>query len=237
MNKIINILRKYLEGFLELFYPEFCVACDENLLSQEKVLCTSCLYKLPRTHFHKVSGNPIEQAFWGRQEIERATAYYFFKKASVYQKLLHQLKYHGKSEVGIEMGRQFGAEIANEDAFKNVDYIIPVPLHPKKERKRGYNQSEMIAQGMAEFLEGELETKVLVRKTYTETQTKKERYERWENVKEVFGCKYPEKIEGKHVLLVDDVMTTGATLEGCTLVLKDAANVKVSVACLAYTAI
>ncbi len=237
MQKFIKIVMQYLEGFLELFYPEFCVACDENLVSQEKVLCTSCLYKLPRTHFHKVPGNPIEQAFWGRQPIEKATAYFFFKKASKYRKLLHQLKYHNRSEIGVEMGRQFGAEIAHEEAFKTVDYIIPVPLHPKKERKRGYNQSEVIAQGMAEFLDGELETKVLIRKVFTETQTKKERFERWENVKDVFGCNNPEKIEGKHVLLVDDVMTTGATLEGCTLVLQEAANVKVSVACLAYTAI
>lgn len=237
MNKTISIAKQYLEGFIELFYPEFCVACDENLVSQEKVLCTSCLYKLPRTHFHKAPGNPIEQAFWGRQTIERATAYFFFKKASKYQKLLHSLKYRNCSEVGIEMGRQFGAELALEPAFNEIDYIVPVPLHKKKERKRGYNQSEMIAKGMTEFLAAKLETKVLLRKVFTQTQTKKERFERWENVKEVFVCINPEKIEGKHILLVDDVMTTGATLEGCTLVLKEVANVKVSIACLAYTAI
>lgn len=237
MKKLIKFIKKQVVSLLELFYPEFCVTCNANLVNQETVICTSCLYKLPRTHFHKALGNPVEQSFWGRQQIERATSYFFFQKESRYQKLLHQLKYHNRPDIGIEMGRQFGAEIAKEEAFKTVDYIIPVPLHSKKEYKRGYNQSKVIAQGMEEFLDGKLDTKLLIRKQFTETQTKKGRYERWENVREVFGCNTPEKIEGKHILLVDDVMTTGATIEGCALILHEAANVKISVATLAYAAI
>jgi len=237
MNKGFKFLKNHLNSFIELFYPEFCVTCDTSLVNQEKVICTSCLYKLPRTHFHKAPGNPVEQSFWGRQQIERATSYFFFIKESRYQKLLHQLKYHNRPDIGIEMGRQFGAEIANEETFKTVDYIVPVPLHPKKEYKRGYNQSKVIGQGMAEFLDGKLDTKLLKRKQYTETQTKKGRYERWENVREVFACDNAKKIEGKHILLVDDVLTTGATIEGCALILHEAANVKISVATLAYAAI
>lgn len=237
MNKIIKRITLYINGFIGLFYPETCVACNHKLVTQEKVLCTGCLYKLPRTHFHKAPGNPIEQSFWGRQQIERATAYFFFKKDSVYQKLLHLLKYHNRSDVGIEMGRQFGAELMKSDEFMAIDYIVPVPLHKKKERKRGYNQSTLICEGMAEFLNAKLDEKILIRTSFTETQTKKDRYERWENVEKVFKCSQADKIEGKHVLIVDDVITTGATIEGCAQVLHNAANVKVSVAALAYAAI
>lgn len=237
MKRFIQRIKLYINDFLGLIYPEVCVTCNTKLVTQETIICTKCLYKLPRTNFHKVPGNPIEQSFWGRQQIERATAYFFFQKASIYQKLLHQLKYHNRSDVGVEMGRQFGAELAKSADFMNIDYIIPVPLHKKKERMRGYNQSEVIAKGMAEFLNGILDKKILIRKNFTETQTQKGRFERWENVKNVFECKQAKKIEGKHVLIVDDVMTTGATIEGCAYVLHEAANVKISVATLAYAAI
>lgn len=237
MGKFKKRIALYVNDFLGLIYPERCVACDNKLITQERVLCTSCLYKLPRTHFHKVPGNPIEQSFWGRQSIERATAYFFFKKASIYQTLLHQLKYHGHADVGIEMGRQFGAELMKSDDFMSIDYIVPVPLHKKKKRKRGYNQSALIAEGMAEFLNAELDEGILIRTSFTETQTKKGRYERWENVEKVFKCKKTKKIEGKHLLIVDDVLTTGATIEGCIQVIHKAANVKISVATLAYAAI
>lgn len=237
MQKFIKLVKLYANDFLGLFYPEFCVACDANLITQEKVLCTHCLYQIPRTKFHKKPDNPMEQSFWGRQQIEHACAFFFFNKESKYQKLLHQLKYHNRPDIGFELGREFGAELLRSDHFTDVDYIIPVPLHKKKLHKRGYNQSEMIAQGMAEMLNTKLDTKILIRTTFTETQTKKGRYERWENVEKVFKCKSPDLIEGKHVLIVDDVMTTGATIEGCAHVLHKAANVKISVATLAYAAI
>lgn len=237
MNKFIQRLKLYINDFIGLFYPEFCVTCNSKLVTQEKVICTACLYKIPRTHFHKTPGNPVEQSFWGRQQIERATAYFFFKKASIYQKLLHQLKYHNRSDIGIEMGRQFGAELMKSDDFMAIDYIVPVPLHKKKLRKRGYNQSDLIAEGMSEFLNAKLDTDILKRSAFTETQTKKGRYERWENVEKVFICANPQKTENKHVLIVDDVLTTGATIEGCAQVLHSAANVKISVATLAYAAI
>jgi ComF family protein len=237
MKKILDVGREYFHGFLSLFYPEFCVACGKNLLDQEVVLCTKCEYEMPRTHFHKVPGNPVEQSFWGRVPIERATSYIFFKKAGKYQKLVHQLKYHGREDVGLQMGRLFAVELKGVEPFASVDYLLPVPLHPKKQKKRGYNQSEVIARGMQEFLNAEIDTSVLLRTSFTETQTKKSRYERWENIEKVFEVRHPEKVEGKHVLLVDDVLTTGATLEGCAQVLKTAANVKVSLATLGYAAL
>jgi len=230
MNKILL----YLKSFLSLFYPELCAACGDNLVSNEKVLCTKCLYELPRTYFHKVPGNPMEQVFWGRVDIFRASALYFFKKKSKYQHLLHLLKYNNRKDIGIELGRLYGSELIDEDDFKTADFIIPVPLHPKKLQKRGYNQSEMIAEGLIKTLPAKLRTDFLYRKKFTETQTKKSRYERWENVNNVFGIKNVEELNGKHIVLVDDVLTTGSTIEGCAIALHSATDVKISVLTLAF---
>jgi len=235
--KILKTIKVYIYNFLGLLYPELCTACYANLYQQEKVLCTKCLYELPKTHYHKIPDNPIEQTFWGRVPIERAAAFYFFQKGSKYQKILHKLKYHKRKDIGVQMGRFYGAELASDQAFNEIDYIIPVPLHPKKLHKRGYNQSEVIGLGMEEFLPAKLMTDNLYRKKFTETQTKKSRYERWENVEDVFGVRYPERLEGKHILLIDDVITTGATLEGCAQILKNNADVKISVATLAYASV
>lgn len=230
-------IKRYINDFLGLFYPELCAACQNSLYEQEEVFCSKCIYELPRTHFHKVPGNPLEQTFWGRVQIERAAAFYFFQKDSKFQNLLHRLKYHNQKEIGIELGKQYSSDLLNEDDFKQIDYIIPVPLHKKKLYKRGYNQSAIISQGLQEFLPAKLRTDILFRKVFTDTQTKKSRYERWENVEDVFGVNNSEELEGKHILLVDDVITTGATIEGCAQVLKNAADVKVSVVSLAYAAV
>ncbi|MFA6402455.1 MAG: ComF family protein [Salinivirgaceae bacterium] len=237
MNKFFTTIKRYSSDFIGLFYPELCAACHVNLYEQEKILCTKCLYELPRTNYHKEPGNPLEKLFWGRVPVERVSSYFFFKKGSRYQKLIHLLKYHGRDDVGIELGRLFGADLAGEPDFRKPDFIIPVPLHPKKEKKRGYNQSALIAQGLGEFLPGKVDKSILLRKTFTQTQTKKSRYERWENVEEVFEVMHPEVLEGKHVLLVDDILTTGATLEGCAQVLQKAAQVKISIVTLGYATI
>ncbi|OFX43176.1 MAG: hypothetical protein A2W97_08165 [Bacteroidetes bacterium GWE2_40_63] len=234
MSISLKTIKQYFLDFIGLFYPELCAACNASLYEQEKVICTRCLYELPRTNYQKTPGNPVEQIFWGRVPIERVAAFFFFQKGSKYQKLIHSLKYHGREDIGIEMGQLFGSELAQEPDFLKPDFIIPVPLHPKKQKKRGYNQSQLIAQGLADKLPGTLETEVLKRKVFTQTQTKKGRYERWENVEEVFEVINPEAIEGKHVLLVDDILTTGATIEGCAQVLHQAANVKISVVTLGY---
>ncbi|MBI9066013.1 MAG: ComF family protein [Salinivirgaceae bacterium] len=237
MARLATQIKTLANNFLGLLYPEFCAACNQNLVNQEKVLCTKCLYELPRTYFHKVPGNPIEEIFWGRVLLERVTSFYFFQQGSKYRKLIHKLKYQNQPEIGIELGKHFAADLKTEAIFNEIDLIIPVPLHKKKLKMRGYNQSEMIAQGLAEILPAKLDTKSLIRKTFTQTQTKKNRYERWENIETVFEVKKPEIIEGKHILLVDDVLTTGATLEGCAQCLLKVKNVKVSIATLAFTSL
>lgn len=224
---------RFIEDFINLFYPKLCAACGAHLLQQEKYVCTRCLYNLPRTNYHYNIENPVEQVFWGRVEITAATAYYFFEKESRFAKIIHQLKYRGVTEIGIEMGKIFGAELKESSRFNEVDLIIPVPLHWKKQKKRGYNQSEFIASGIAESMGKLLDTSILYRAVETETQTRKSRYERWENVENIFRLRSADKITGKHILLVDDVITTGATLESCASTLLKENNTKVSVATLA----
>ncbi|MFH2141563.1 MAG: ComF family protein [Bacteroidota bacterium] len=229
MKFLINILT----GFFNLLYPKICMSCSAHLVKNEEIICTKCLFELPRTNFHTEKDNPISQLFWGKIDINIATAFYHFKKGSKFQDLIHRLKYHGKKEIGYALGKQLGYELKNSEFLKDVDYVIPVPLHPKKEKKRGYNQSDWIAFGIAEILGIEADTKSVFRKVQTETQTKKNRMERWKNVESIFGIKDYKKFENKHVLIVDDVITTGATIEACAQVLKEKCNIKISIAALA----
>ncbi|HOO84218.1 MAG TPA: phosphoribosyltransferase family protein [Prolixibacteraceae bacterium] len=231
------VLAEYFDDFLSLIYPNLCLCCDTSLVKQEKYLCTTCSIHLPRSHYHLVENNPVEQLFWGRTTIEKATSFFIFQKGSRYQKLLHNLKYKGLREIGVELGRQFAAELLQNSYFDTVDILVPVPLHPKKERKRGYNQSTAIAEGLCQVLNKTLNTNNLYRKHYSETQTRKGRYERWENVNELFAVKNPDSFANKHILLIDDVVTTGSTLEACANALLQCENTKVSIATLAYAAI
>jgi ComF family protein len=222
-----------LHNFISLFYPEICEVCLQNLVIGEKVICLSCLQKLPRTKFHLQKDNPLELRFWGKADIVRATSFYFFNKKSNFQKLLHKLKYSEGKEIGVEMGKYAGVELSESEDFKYFDYIVPVPLHHNKLRKRGYNQSLCIAQGVSEVLKIEIETENLYRIIENPTQTKKSTYERWANTKGIFALKHPQMFENKHILLVDDVLTTGSTLIACVEAIKDVCNAKVSVFTLA----
>lgn len=219
--------------FLNLFYPTVCAACGERLVVQEKVICTRCLVDMPKTHFHHQQDNPVSQLFWGRAKVENATALFRFQKGSRFQELLHLLKYKGRQDVGIELGRQLGFELKTSELYNNVEVVIPVPLHPKREKKRGYNQAECIAVGIAESMEIMVQSKNLIRNTATETQTKKSRIERWQNVESIFVINNEVELENKHILLVDDVVTTGATLEACVQALLKISGIKVSIAALA----
>ena len=228
----MNLFRTYLNDFLELFYPQLCLVCGNNLLKQEELVCLDCLHHLPRTNYHLTDDNPVAQIFYGRVRLEAATAFFFFSKGSKYQKLLHHLKYKGLKEVGTIMGRHFATDINQSPLFATVDIICPVPLHPKKEKKRGYNQSDFIAKGIAEGMNKQLVTDNLIRVVHTDSQTRKGRYERWENVEGIFELSRPEEFAGKHILLVDDVVTTGSTLEACAIAILAADNARVSVATL-----
>jgi ComF family protein len=188
---------------------------------------------LPVTDFHLHADNPVSQLFWGRVPVHHAASYFYFHKGSRVQHLIHQLKYKGREDIGVYIGRQYGRLLQDSPLFGDVSAIIPVPLHPKKLRKRGYNQSEAFARGLARSMVANVDVYSLIRKEVTDTQTRKSRFKRWENVSEVFDLPDPSSLEGKHVLLVDDVVTTGATLESCIQTLLKPANVKVSIATIA----
>jgi ComF family protein len=229
-----NILKDYLKGFLDLFYPETCVACGKALYINEQVLCLECLIDLPRTKFHHIPDNEVARIFWGRINIANATSFMYFNRDSRYRRIIHELKYNGKQKAGIEMGRLFGIEL-RESLFARADLLHPVPLHPSKLRKRGYNQSELISKGISVSLNIPVETAFIKRIISTPTQTRKTRYERWENVKESFTINSPENLKNKHIVLIDDVITTGATIEACASALMEAAEgITVSVASLAF---
>jgi len=222
-----------LDDFISLFFPHLCYACDDALRKNEKVLCSICLNALPKTDFHLKEDNPVAKLFWGRADIHAATAYYYFHKGDKVQHLIHQLKYNDAREVGIFIGEQMGYELKNVPAFSSVDVIVPVPLHSKKEKKRGYNQSVMFGLGLSRGLDKPLNTNILYRKRFTETQTRKTRSERWENVEDVFSVHNPEAFAGKHLLLIDDVITTGSTLEACIHALKTIPKAIISIATIA----
>ena len=227
-------LTGYLFDFLALFYPNYCLGCDNSLVKGEQYLCSQCLAKLPKTQFHWQKNNPVEMLFAGRVPIFRATAFCSFHKEGLIQHLVHQLKYKNKREIGTYLGLLFGLDLVENEDFQSVDILLPIPLHPHKQKKRGYNQSEAICDGIAKGMQKECDYKLLVRTTDTQTQTKKSRYNRWENVSQIFKVLHPEQLEGKHILLVDDVVTTGSTLEAVAQILLEIPNAKVSVACLAW---
>ncbi|MBT3385620.1 MAG: ComF family protein [Prolixibacteraceae bacterium] len=223
-----------LNDILELFFPSLCISCGDRLISQEKFLCVNCWLDLPVTNFHLNSNNKVAQLLWGRARIENASSFFSYKKGSKYQKLIHFVKYKGLKELGFETGRRFGFVLAESVNFNSVDLIVPVPLHPWKLKKRGYNQSEWIAMGMAESMNKQISSNNLFRKEHTSTQTRKNRFERWQNVEGIFGVNKPEEFSGLHILLIDDVITTGSTLEACAFQLLKIENTKVSIATLAF---
>ena len=226
-------IKEIINHFLGLFYPEICAVCSQNLVSGEKIICLSCLQKIPRTQLHLEKDNVIEKRFWGKAKIERATAFYYFTKKSNFQKILHQLKYKENKEIGVVMGKYAAAELVESEDFTHFDYLIPVPLHPKKLQQRGYNQAFCIAQGLAEILQAEIDTENLVRVIENPTQTKKSVYERWENTKGIFAVKNPQLLDNKRILLIDDVLTTGSTIIACIEAIHEVCNAKVSVFALA----
>jgi competence protein ComFC len=222
------------DDLLSLFYPRLCAGCGTSLIIGEEILCLNCLADLPRTGFHQFKENPVYQIFIGRVSIELATSYCRFDKGGRLQHLLHALKYQGNREVGQKMGFLMGVELSHELDYSQIDAIIPVPLHPKKERKRGFNQSIEICIGLAKAMNKPLILGNLIRDLHTESQTFKGRFERWENVCGIFSVRNSSLFRGKHLLLIDDVITTGATLEACSVPLLEIEGVKVSVASLAY---
>ena len=222
---------KPLRDFIALLYPHLCLACGDNLSLRREIFCLNCQYQLPKTDFHLFPDNPFTEKFWGRIPLYSAAARYYFTKNGRVQQLLHRMKYGGRKEIALEVGRIYGKILKTAPLFDTVDLIIPVPLHPKKERKRGFNQSNLFARGLAESMEVPWNGRIINRCNYTQTQTARNREERFANVNAAFELSVPGKVEGRHLLLVDDVVTTGATLEACGRLL--AGSTRLSMATMA----
>jgi ComF family protein len=224
-----------IDDFISLIFPKICACCGNSLWKHEETICTYCDFHLPKTNFHLEQDNPVSRTFWGRSRIESATAYYYFNKGNKVQRLIHLLKYKGRRDIGIFLGERQGHLLKNSPFFNSVEVIIPVPLHKKKLMKRGYNQSEQFAIGLGKTMNLPVNPYILSRQKNTETQTKKSRFSRWQNVSKMFVLKDLILLEGKHILLVDDVITTGATLESCIQTLSTVPGIKISVAAIAVT--
>lgn len=228
-------LKRYTEDLINLLFPELCNGCGKLLYRGEEQICTKCRYDLPYTDFHLYKDNLVAKQLWGRLELNAAMAMFYFKKNTKVQNLIHSLKYDGKTEVGTFLGKLLAQQLKNSEFYQGVDLVIPVPLHLKKFRTRGYNQSEYIAIGLAEELGTLSSSKNLVRNKATESQTKKNRYTRFENMQNVFELKNEVDLKDKHILLIDDVITTGATLEACGNVLLAGGITKLSIAAIAFS--
>lgn len=214
-----------LRELLGLFYPRICLACHAPLMRGEAHVCTQCILQLPLTHYHRQKDNPLEQKFWGRCAFERAYAYLYFRKEGMAQQLLHEIKYRGNKELAYVLGTWYGTVLKEMDSLP--DAVVAVPLHKSKERRRGYNQSAWFAKGLAESM-GIADYSMYVMRTYaTQTQTRKSRFDRWLNVKEVFAVTAQEHLDGKHLLICDDVVTTGATIEGLVKALPSGCRISV----------
>jgi Predicted amidophosphoribosyltransferases len=220
-------------SILHILFPHVCDGCGSDIIDEESSLCMKCIAEMPETNFHLHANNPIEKIFWGRLPIISATAQYYFVKESLMQHLMHQLKYKGNKELGKQLGRLMGYDLQKTSRFKTVNYLVPLPLFPSKEKRRGYNQAAILCEGIAEVMNVEILRDVITRTQFTETQTRKGRIERWQNIEGKFELMRPEKIRDKNILLVDDVITTGATLEACGHELLQASP-KLSIATLCY---
>jgi ComF family protein len=230
----MKLSQTYLADFVSMLFPELCPACGESLVAGEHIICTNCLYSLPLTNFHLQPDNIVAQQFWGKLPLQGAYSLYHFAKGGKIQNLMHHFKYKGMKQIGNILGEIAGKQLKGSPVFSSVDVIIPVPLHKSRLRQRGYNQSTCFARGLATQLNAIVDDNNLIRTHATETQTHKGRFMRFENMQEVFRVMDAESLKGKHMLLVDDVVTTGSTLEACGMELLKVEGLKLSIATIAY---
>ncbi len=225
-----NQLSIVTNSVLDIIYPNQCAICNTDLNHTEHYLCFICKYDLPYLKQDDFIHTQLKKLFWGRVEISNIFSLLNYQKGNQTQKLLHLLKYNNKNKLAQYFGEMLGNVITNKSIF---DLIIPVPLHPKKKRIRGYNQSTIIAKGINQKLNGVINENLLIRNNFNFSQTNFSKYDRWENVSSIFEVVKPKKIKNKHILLVDDVLTTGATIEACVKELLKIEGCKVSIATLA----
>lgn len=223
---MLNLINK----LIKLFLPDVCVVCGVELLRSESDVCLCCLYKIPRTNNFLKENNTAEILLAGRIPFERIATFSYYAEGGVLRPMIHKLKYNNGKNIGLLLGKMFGEDLLESDFINNIDVIVPVPLHPKKKRSRGYNQAEIIAFGISETTQIPVITNNLSRVVYNPTQTKRTKTERWKNVRGIFEIKDPSLFEHKHILLVDDVITTGSTIESCGNALLICDNLRISIA-------
>ena len=221
------------KAIIDLFFPKVCYACHKVLNDYEEDLCTNCRNELPVTNFHFNGDNNVLKMFYARVKVENGTALFRFEKKGLVQQLIHSLKYKGQESIGVFLGDWLGGELKTLKEYSEIDMVIPVPLHKNKLKKRGYNQVAKFAQHIATALNAQYVDNVLLKVTNTQSQVLKNRFARWTNNEELFTLQNTSAIANKHILLVDDLITTGATMEACINVLNQAENVKISVASMA----
>jgi len=227
------MLTRLYASLLHLFYPRNCDTCGTDLSGKEEVLCLQCQHALPVTNFQQYEDNPVEKIYRGRTPIQHAMAGYYYTQSSHLRQLIHLLKYQGRKDIALYLGRQMGYMLTNTKWLHEINCIVPVPLNSAKEKQRGYNQSALLAQGIATIIQKPVITNALYRHKHTSTQTHKNRADRWQNVATVFAPANIQSVSGQHVLLIDDVITTGATTEACSNILLTA-NATVSIGSLAF---
>ncbi len=234
---LFQFIRTHLYEFIDLLFPTLCLGCSQSLTANEKILCTQCRIKLPETGQHREPYNQnLLTKFAGKVPIKFISSYVYFTKGSIVQKLIHGIKYKGQKEAAKEIAGWYGHQLKSESKLiQEIDVITGVPLHKSRFQQRGYNQADWIAEGLAEVLDVPAQTDILIRSRFKESQTRKNRLERWENVKTVFAVTDSKLVKDKNIVLVDDVLTTGATIEACAVVLMKAGCKSVSVLTLAVT--
>lgn len=225
-----------INDFLSLIYPRYCEACGSNLYKHEDLICNQCIITLPHSNYHLLSVNEINLLFAGRVPLVHALCIFNFEKSGRVQKLIHALKYQNQMGLGIWLGNYYSNLLKANSILDDVDLLIPIPLHKNKLKQRGYNQSECFAKGLSEVFERPMLNNCILRLSETSTQTKKKKFERWQNVEGVFKINNPSILENKHVLLVDDVITTGATIDATWQAIKDIEGIKISVISIAFAA-
>lgn len=231
------MIKPIVDSIVHLLFPHTCSGCGSDLLANEALLCIRCFDHLYETDFATIENNAVEKTLWGRVPLTAAMSLYYFSRGSLLQSLVHQFKYKGNKQLGIYLGKQMGYSIKNSERFATIDGIVPVPLFADKEQKRGYNQSALLADGIAAVLQVPVFNRAVTRVRYTSSQTQKTRIQRWQNVEGVFTV-CDSTLVNKNILLVDDVITTGATLEACAAaVIDDVPGVSVSIATLAYAVV
>nr|WP_026754166.1 phosphoribosyltransferase family protein [Sediminibacter sp. Hel_I_10] len=223
------------KNLLNLFFPDVCYACNSLLTDNELHICTNCRHEMPLTNFHDDSNNAVHKTLYGRVKFENATALLHFSKKGIVQQLMHNLKYRGHETIGVVLGQWLGEELKTLEGYRAIEVVVPVPLHKAKLRKRGYNQVDKFALALSKALDAELNTTTLVKITNSKTQVFKDRLKRSSDINSNFTVVDLDSLRGKHVLLVDDIITTGATIEACANAMNKIQDIKLSLALMAIT--